>query len=161
MRNGMLCCRGTRPRVPGNGALPTRTPRRGVPQLVKKASQSFAAAAAKEIKNIFCRGVYLAENTSQAASVEFGRQRRTNYARSRLQSFCRKSPKGFFDSLTDTPEGCPYGGWGGFGSNGQPGVRRCGQARTLQESQKPPRTEVRGGGMLVREYGISPAQRST
>ena len=40
---------------------------------------------------IFCRGVYLAENTSQAASVEFVRLRRTNYARSRLQ-ILSKSP---------------------------------------------------------------------
>ena len=52
---------------------------------------------------IFCRGVYLAENTYQAASVEFVRRRRTNYARSRLQPFCRKSPKGVFDSLKFSP----------------------------------------------------------
>ena len=30
------------------------------------------------------------ENTSQAASVEFVRRRRTNYARSRLQPLCQK-----------------------------------------------------------------------
>ena len=35
------------------------------------------------------------ENTSQAASVEFVRHRRTNYARSRPQTFCRKNPEGF------------------------------------------------------------------
>ena len=35
------------------------------------------------------------ENTSQAASVEFVRHRRANYARSRLQAFCRKNPSGF------------------------------------------------------------------
>ena len=37
----------------------------------QKSLAEFAAAAANKIKNIFCRGVYLAENTSQAASVEF------------------------------------------------------------------------------------------
>ena len=35
------------------------------------------------------------ENTSQAASVEFVRLWHTNYARSRLQSFCRKNPEDF------------------------------------------------------------------
>ena len=35
------------------------------------------------------------ENTSQAASVEFVRHGRANYARSRLQAFCRKNPEGF------------------------------------------------------------------
>ena len=38
------------------------------------------------------------ENTSQAASVEFVRRRRTNYARSRLQPLCQKVT--LFDSLT-------------------------------------------------------------
>ena len=35
------------------------------------------------------------ENTARAASVEFVRHRRTNYARSRPQTFCRKNPEGF------------------------------------------------------------------
>ena len=39
--------------------------------LFLKASQSLPLTAAKKMKIIFCRGVYLAENTSQAASVEF------------------------------------------------------------------------------------------
>ena len=55
----------------------------------------FAASAAKRIRIIFCRGVYLAENTSQAASVEFVHLWRTNYARSRLQKLAEK-PEGFF-----------------------------------------------------------------
>ena len=38
------------------------------------------------------------ENTARAASVEFVRHRRANYARSRPQAFCRKNPRGFFDS---------------------------------------------------------------
>ena len=58
----------------------------------------FAAMAANKVKIIFCRGVYLAENTSQAASVEFVCLRQTNYARSRLQNW-RKRPKAFFDKL--------------------------------------------------------------
>lgn len=44
---------------------------------------------------IFAGGVYVSENTSQAASVEFVRHGRANYARSRLQAFCRKNPEGF------------------------------------------------------------------
>lgn len=44
--------------------------------------------------------MYLAENTSQAVSVEFVRLWRTNYARNRLQKLVEKARKGFFDSLT-------------------------------------------------------------
>ena len=40
-------------------------------QSVEKASQSFAPAGAKMIQIIFCGGVYVTENTIQAASVEF------------------------------------------------------------------------------------------
>ena len=47
------------------------------------------------VGNIFRQGVYLTENTSQAASVEFVRQQRTNYARSRLQKLA-ESPEGVF-----------------------------------------------------------------
>ena len=50
-------------------------------------------------KNIFRQGVYLTENTSQAASVEFVCHRQTNYARSRLQKVWRKRPKDFSDKL--------------------------------------------------------------
>ena len=57
-------------------------------RLSKKCLAEFAAVAANKIKSIFDRGVYLGENTYQAASVEFVRQRRTNYARSRLQKNC-------------------------------------------------------------------------
>ena len=53
-------------------------------------------------KNIFRQGVYLMENTSQAASVEFVCHRQTNYARSRLQKVWRKRPKDFFDKLKQT-----------------------------------------------------------
>ena len=47
------------------------------------------------VGNIFGRGVYVDKNTSQAASVEFVRQRRTNYARSRLQKSVEKPQQGF------------------------------------------------------------------
>ena len=69
------------------------------PQCVKKASQSLPPAGGKGILIIFCRGAYLTENTYQAASVRFVRQGRTNRARGRLQFFCQKREKPFFDSL--------------------------------------------------------------
>ena len=55
--------------------------------------------AANRVQSVFCRGVYLAENTSQTASVEFVPHWGTNYARSRLPKFVGKARKGFFDSL--------------------------------------------------------------
>ena len=61
----------------------------------QKSFAEFAASAANPFKFIFRRGVYLAENTSQAASVEFVRQWRTNYARSSLKNLL-ESPKGVF-----------------------------------------------------------------
>ena len=42
------------------------------------------------------------ENTARAASVDFVRHRRTNYARSRPQAFCRKNPEGF-STVSDRP----------------------------------------------------------
>ena len=60
-------------------------------QLVKKASQSSPPAGGEKIQIIFCRGVYLAENTSQAASVEFVCNGQTNYARSRLPKLSKKA----------------------------------------------------------------------
>mgnify|MGYP004453469631 CR=1 FL=1 len=71
-----------------------------VTQRVKKASQSLPPAGGKGILIIFCRGVYLTENTTQAASVRLVRCKRTRRARSRLQSFCQKRAKPFFDSLS-------------------------------------------------------------
>ena len=52
-----------------------------------KSLAEFAARRRQINGIIFCRGVYLAKNTSQSASVEFVRFQRTNYARSRLQAF--------------------------------------------------------------------------
>ena len=62
----------------------------GTLPICQKASQSLPPAGGKSIEIIFCRGVYLAKNTSQSASVEFVRLWRTNYARGRLQAFCPK-----------------------------------------------------------------------
>jgi hypothetical protein len=55
------------------------------------------APAGKESSIIFFGDMCGEENTSQAASVEFVRRRRTNYARGRLQSPCQKGI--LFDSL--------------------------------------------------------------
>ncbi len=59
----------------------------------------FAAAAAKKVKTIFCRGVYLAENTSQAASVEFFCFGRKIMRAADCSPFCRKTSKGSFGRL--------------------------------------------------------------
>jgi len=67
----------------------------GSVQTVKKSLAEFAAEAANKIKILFGRGVYVDENTSQAASVEFVRHRRTNYARSRLQNTGGKALRAF------------------------------------------------------------------
>ena len=47
------------------------------------------------MKIVFGRGVYVDKNTYQAASVEFVRHQRTNYARGRLQNLS-ESPEGVF-----------------------------------------------------------------
>ena len=77
--------------------FPNPIQRRSVSDCQKSLAE-FAASAAKKFQIVLDRGVYVGENTSQAASVEFVRLWRTNYARSRLQNW-RKSPKGFFDKL--------------------------------------------------------------
>ena len=82
-------------------------------QSVKKASQSLPPAGGKGILIIFCRGMYLTENTTQAASVRIVRRRRARRARGRLQSFCQKRAKPFFDSLT-SPSRCITTGTGMF-----------------------------------------------
>ncbi len=66
------------------------------PNKRKKCLAEFAAVAANKVKSIFDRGVYLGENTFQAASVGVVRHRRTRSARSRLQKKLSKSPKGDF-----------------------------------------------------------------
>ena len=71
----------------------------GILRLSKKCLAEFAAVAANKVKSIFDRGVYLGENTYQAASVRVVRRRRTKSACSRLQKNCRKAPWGIFDSL--------------------------------------------------------------
>ena len=66
-----------------------------LPSDCQKSLAEFAANAVNKVSIIFCRGVYLAENTSQAASVEFVSYLETNYARSRLQKLAEK-PEGVF-----------------------------------------------------------------
>jgi hypothetical protein len=46
-------------------------------ECVKKPRRVFAAAAAKEIKSVFCRDMCVAENTSRPANVRNGRYWRT------------------------------------------------------------------------------------
>ncbi len=64
-------------------------------QRVKKCLAEFAAYAANKVKSIFARGVYLGENTSQAASVRVVRLWRTRSARGRLQKNVKKPQRGF------------------------------------------------------------------
>ena len=73
-------------------------------QSVKKASQSSPRVRRIESKSVFDRGVYVGENTSQAASVRVVRQRRTRSARSRLQNTGGKPRKGFFDKFKRLPQ---------------------------------------------------------
>lgn len=67
------------------------------PSLSKNLAE-FHRGAAKERPIIFFGDMCGEENTAQAASVEFVRRRRTNYARSRLQLICQKVT--FFDDLS-------------------------------------------------------------
>ena len=97
--------------MPDEGGLLKETDE---PQLIRfsayqKSLAEFAARRRQRNKIIFSRDMCVRENTSQAASAEFVRLRRTNYARSRLQSFCRKNPEGFSTvSETDEPLAHPF-----------------------------------------------------
>ena len=82
----------------------------------QKRLAEFAARRRQKIEIIFHRDMCVGKNTSQTASVEFCRLRQ-NYARSRLQAFCRKNPEGFstvspppsgrcFFALISPPAGC-------------------------------------------------------
>ena len=61
----------------------------------QKSLAEFAARRRQRNEIIFSRDMCVRENTFRAASVEFVRHRRANYARSRPQAFCRKNPEGF------------------------------------------------------------------
>ena len=65
------------------------------PYSVSKSLAEFAARRRQRNIIIFSRDMCVRENTARAASVEFVRHRRTNYARSRPQAFCRKKPESF------------------------------------------------------------------
>ena len=75
-----------------------------------KEPRSLCACGRKESPIIFFGDMCGEENTSQAASVEFVRRWRTNYARSRLHPPCQKVI--LFDSLKKPPlilsGGLPY-----------------------------------------------------
>ena len=62
--------------------------------LYKKLRRIFRVSG-KQSENIFHQGVYLVENTDQAASVGVVRQWRTRSARSRLQKTVGKPQWGF------------------------------------------------------------------
>jgi len=70
----------------------------------QKSLAEFSAQAENKVYIIFDRGVYVGKNTSQAASVEFVRRRRTNYARSRLQKTGGKARRVFSTSETGTAD---------------------------------------------------------
>ena len=74
----------------------------GVLSACRKSLAEFATAVANQIKSIFCRGVYMVENTSQLVSVEFVRETRTNYARNKLQ-LTRKSGTATFSTVSNRP----------------------------------------------------------
>ena len=113
--------RGTAPQLDGavrHGSCRTAfftSPRKKPPlnmsggQTVKE-PRGVCACGRKESPIIFFGDMCGEENTSQAASVEFVRRRRTNYARSRLQPPCQKVI--LFDSLKKPPlissGGLPY-----------------------------------------------------
>ena len=65
----------------------------------------FAEEAANKVQIVFGRGVYVDENTSQAASVELVCQWQTNYARSRLQNLAEKA-EGLFRQDQNSRSGC-------------------------------------------------------
>ena len=72
-------------------------------RLSKKCLAEFAAVAANTVKSIFDRGVYLGENTYQAASVRVVRRRRTRSACSRLQKPVEKPHMGDFRQSEPPP----------------------------------------------------------
>ena len=99
----------------------------------QKRLAEFAARRRQKIEIIFHRDMCVGKNTSQTASVEFCRLRQ-NYARSRLQAFCRKNPEGFstvspppsgrwFFAFISSPAGCRRAGSAPRGPGG------CGESR--------------------------------
>ena len=73
----------------------------------RKSLAEFAPAGAKKIKSIFCRGVYVAENTSRPANVRIVRFWRIRSALQRAVAFSKKWLRHFFDSLSGGPENGP------------------------------------------------------
>ena len=73
------------------------------PPSVSKKPRRVCRPQAARNKISFSRDMCVRENTARAASVEFVRHRRANYARSRPQAFCRKNPEGFSTVLEGVP----------------------------------------------------------
>ena len=67
---------------------------------VKKVCFYFHHWEQSNLKTMFRRGVYLAEHTLQAASVEFVPPVGDILCAQQTAKTCRKAPKGFFDSLS-------------------------------------------------------------
>ena len=65
----------------------------------KKPRRVCRPQVAKKFEIIFRRGMYVAKNTSKDASVRVVRPKAHNECASRRKLYCRKAPKGIFDSL--------------------------------------------------------------
>lgn len=61
----------------------------------QKSLAEFTAYAVNNVSNIFDRGVYVDENTSQAPCLEFVCHKQPNYVRSRLKKL-KETPEGVF-----------------------------------------------------------------
>ena len=68
---------------------------------VSKQPRRVRRCSGEENETILCRGVYLAQNTAQAASVEFVRSSGQIMRAADCKNW-RKSPKGFFDKIKNT-----------------------------------------------------------
>ena len=123
----------------------------------QKSLAEFAARRRQRNKIIFSRDMCVRENTARAASVEFVRHRRTNYARSRPQAFCRKNPEGF-STVSDRPRGRPL-------FAGIPAPASCKRTpHTLQVSLHQPSADplpFRQGRLWGREMRIATASVRT
>ena len=125
--------------LPGCFFMP---PRKKTPLMLSggqtvKGPRRVCACGRKESPIIFFGDMCGEENTSQAASVEFVRRRRTNYARSRLQPLCQKVL--LFDSLKGgsriAPAAAPAGAaafWSSVGVRLQRAARDAQQRRQQQ-----------------------------
>ena len=104
---------------------------------LSKKSRRVRRRSGEKIKIIFCRGVYVAENTLRLANVGVVCQNQTTSALQQAAALCRKAPKGFFDSLNKS---CLPGGSFFF----------C----TLQERHPPSKGSLIRGGQRYSIGGV-------